>query len=261
MKPPKDESIGLALLIAGLIALLASMPGLVVAGPAPLRVLLGWGAVVAVAALTLGGVAAAFAPKLGWRVRWEAAAWGELLGLALLVFSHLGLADPLATARSGGGGGLVGWALSQLLEMLLPLPVAQAIAITGALIAAWLLWRALPPDWTAGVEERVLSGLRAVRGAADRGLSSVRSLAVRQDAGEAPLSGGVGAATASTKASRAPTPDADDRWTSVDERLDRWENAVRALVGRIFPPGWGGGRGRPRTGSRPMRKNNSSGRG
>ncbi|MCX6030633.1 MAG: DNA translocase FtsK [Chloroflexi bacterium] len=247
MKYPRDEQIGLALLVAGLIALLASMPGLVMAGPAPLRVLLGWGAIVAVAALTLGGVAAAFAPKLGWRVRWEAAAWGELLGLALLVFSHLGLADPLATARSGGGGGLVGWALSQLLEMLLPVPMAQAIAITGALIAAWLLWRALPPDWTGGVEERVLSGLRALRGAADRGLSSIRSLAARQGAGEVPLSGGMGAASASTKAGQAPThavyfpvPDADDRWASVDERLDRWENAGRALVGRIFPPGWGG---------------------
>jgi S-DNA-T family DNA segregation ATPase FtsK/SpoIIIE len=151
MKLPRDEQVGAGLVVVGLVALFLLMPGQFGPGQPPLRVLLGWGSIVAVIVLILGGLAVAFAPRLGWRVRWQAVVWGELLVLALLTLTHVGLADPLAAARAGRGSGLVGWALSQALAFLLPAPMAQALAVVWALSAGWLLWRALPVCWTAGV--------------------------------------------------------------------------------------------------------------
>ncbi len=222
MKLPRDEHLGLALVVAGLMALMLLMPGLLMAGPAPLRVLLGWGGVIAAAALTLGGIAVAFAEKLGWRVRWDAIAWGELLGLALLTLSHTGLADGLAAARAGQGGGLIGWALSQVLELLLPIPLAQAVATVAALIAAWLLWRALPPDWTGGVEARLASAGRAVRETALRLVSLAQQPVGPPRSGrsptEPPRSGR--SPTEPSRSGRSPTE--PPRWGRSPTEPPRW---------------------------------------
>lgn len=150
-------------LIGGLIGVFLLVPGSFSAtGVTPLRALLGWGAYAVVAVLVLGGVALAFASKMGWRVRWAAVLAGELLLLLLLAASHLGRADPLGDAQAGYGGGIVGWAISQFLLTFVPTPVAWALLILSVVTSAWLLWRALPVEWTSPVSA---AWHRAVRGA------------------------------------------------------------------------------------------------
>ncbi len=150
MKLPSLAAIGLMLVVAGLVALMLLMPGLFTAtGPAPLRVIFGWGAFLIAPALILGGLAVAFAPKMGWQVRWPAIFWGEMVVLALLTLAHLGVAQPLEMALNGRGGGLVGWAFSQFF-LALPAPLAWATALIGLIVCAWFLGRALPGAWLAG---------------------------------------------------------------------------------------------------------------
>ncbi len=167
MRIPKNESIGLALVGAGLLSALLLIPDLLNrGGPAPLRAWLGWGALPVTLALVLGGLAVTFAPRMGWQVRWPVALWAELLLLAALVLSHLGLltlggqpalASTSAPSWDGRGGGLVGWALSQWL-LTLPGPAAWLLAVAWFLAAAWFLWRSLPHAWAGG--DRVLRDLR-----------------------------------------------------------------------------------------------------
>jgi S-DNA-T family DNA segregation ATPase FtsK/SpoIIIE len=148
-KPPRTQAIGLALLAVGLIALALLLPGLLGGrGPAPLRVIFGWGAAGVLLAVVLGGVAVLFADKLGWQVRWPAVAAAEVICLGLLAALHLGQPTPLAAARAGDGGGLVGWALSQVLLVVLPLELAWLVIALSVTIAAVFLWRGLPPAWT-----------------------------------------------------------------------------------------------------------------
>ncbi len=150
MKVLRDEVVGLAALIIGLVALLLLMPGLFSpGGPALLRVLLGWGAVPAVVGLVVGGIGLIFAPKMGWQVRWEGVAGSELLFVALLALSHLGTKEPLAAALGGQGGGVVGWAVAQFLSLWLPGPLARVALGVVVVGAAWLIWQALPAAWTA----------------------------------------------------------------------------------------------------------------
>ena len=137
------------MLAVGLIALVLLLPGLLGGrGPAPLRVLFGWGAVGVLLVAILGGVAVLFADKLGWQVRWPVVAAAEVIFLGLLAALHLGRPAPLAAARAGDGGGLVGWALSQLLLVVLPLELAWLVIALIAAGAAVFLWRGLPPAWT-----------------------------------------------------------------------------------------------------------------
>ena len=162
-KLPRNQVIGLALLAVGLIALVLLLPGLLGGrGPAPLRVLFGWGAAGILLAAVLGGVAVLFADKLGWQVRWPVVAAAEVIFLGLLVALHLGQPAPLAAARAGDGGGLVGWALSQLLLVVLPLELAWLVIALIAAAAAVLLWRGLPPAWT-GRPAAFVRGLRPPR--------------------------------------------------------------------------------------------------
>jgi S-DNA-T family DNA segregation ATPase FtsK/SpoIIIE len=166
VKSPRNQVIGLALLAVGLIALALLLPDpLGGRGPAPLRVLFGLGAVGVLLAVVLGGVAVLFADKLDWQVRWSAVAAAEVLFLALLAALHLDQSAPLAAARAGEGGGLVGWALSQLLLMALPPELAWLAITLIAIGAAILLWRSLPPAWAS----RPVAWFRAA-GAFVRGL-------------------------------------------------------------------------------------------
>jgi S-DNA-T family DNA segregation ATPase FtsK/SpoIIIE len=153
VKLPRNETWGLALMIAGLAALVLFTPGLLVSGPAPLAVLFGWGAPAVVVTLLVGGVAVTLARKMGWQVRWGAAAAGELLFLALLTLVHLALSGDqgfaaLDEALAGQGGGLVGWAFSRLLVKAGSLALAWGVTGLVLAVAVWLLWRAFPPSWT-----------------------------------------------------------------------------------------------------------------
>lgn len=164
-EPPRNPLLGLLLMAVGLIALALLLPGLLdKTGPAPLRVLLGWGAIGATLAAIVGGVAVLFADRFGWQVRWPAVVAGEVIFLALLAAAHLEQVAPLAAARAGAGGGLVGWALSQLLLAVLPHELAWVVLAgigCGGLIG---LWRSLPATWRAWPIGRLHAVQAFVRG-------------------------------------------------------------------------------------------------
>ena len=163
MKTSRNDLIGWGLVGAGLIALMLLVPGLASArGPAPMRVLLGWGAFIAIPAVILGGVMLAFAGRLGWEVRWRAVVFGEVLFLAILGLLHLSLAQPIDAGWSGGGGGIVGQAMAQPLTDLLGSFGARLVMLVATAAAIWALWVSLPPRWTG----RVHQGLAALRSGA-----------------------------------------------------------------------------------------------
>jgi len=156
MKTSRNDLIGWGLVGAGLIALMLLLPGLVSAGgPAPMRVLLGWGAFIAVPAVILGGVLLAFAGRLGWEVRWRAIAFGEVLFLAVIGLVHLSLAQPIDTGWAGAGGGIVGQAMTQPLTDLLGTFGARLVLLTATAAAIWALWISLPPRWTGRVHQEL----------------------------------------------------------------------------------------------------------
>jgi len=158
MKTSRNDLIGWGLVVVGLIALMLLLPGLTSAGgPAPMRVLLGWGAFIAVPAVILGGVLLAFAGRLGWEVRWRAVVCGELLFLAILGLLHLSLAQPIDAGWSGIGGGVVGQAMSQPLAELLGTFGARLVLLVAAAAAIWALWISLPPRWTGRVQHDMTS--------------------------------------------------------------------------------------------------------
>jgi DNA segregation ATPase FtsK/SpoIIIE, S-DNA-T family len=174
----------MALALIGLAALFLYVPDLLNGGPAPLVVLFGWGALAVVAALIVGGIIIAFAPKMGWQVRWWPVAAGELLFLTLLMLAHLVLAsdrgaEALDAALAGQGGGLVGWAFSRLLIKAGGLEAAWIVTILALVAALWFLWRTLPPEWTDEVS-------RLAADAADRAMQLAADLArdIRPSAGD-----------------------------------------------------------------------------
>ncbi len=149
MKTSRNDLVGWCLVLAGLIALVLLIPR--AAGPAPLRFLFGWGAFLVVPALFLGGLALAFADQRGWRVRWRAIVFGELLFLALISLLHLTAGRSQEAARAGEGGGVVGWSVAQLLTDVFGVFGAQLVTLAGVLAAVLFLWLSLPPAWTDGV--------------------------------------------------------------------------------------------------------------
>jgi DNA segregation ATPase FtsK/SpoIIIE, S-DNA-T family len=156
VKLTRNEIIGLVLVAVGLIALVLLLPGMVGRpGPAPMRVLFGWGAVVVVLALILGGLAVLFSNRMGWEIRWLTLAAGELIFLALVTAAHLETRDPLAAALAGDGGGLLGWAARDALRSVLPLPAAWAVTLLVFGAALCLLWLGLPERWTGAARLRV----------------------------------------------------------------------------------------------------------
>ena len=167
MKTSRNDLIGWGLVGAGLVALMLLVPGLTSArGPAPMRVLLGWGAFIAIPAVILGGVMLAFAGRLGWEVRWRAVVFGEVLFLAILGLLHLSLAQPIDAGWAGVGGGIVGQAMTQPLTDLLGTFGARLVMLTATAAAIWALWVSLPPRWTGRVHQG-LAALEAAHGRPD----------------------------------------------------------------------------------------------
>jgi S-DNA-T family DNA segregation ATPase FtsK/SpoIIIE len=189
LRLPKNESLSIALLVAGLAALLLLLPGLFSSGAPPLQVALGWGAFVVVAALVGGGVGLFLVPKLSDHVTprlhrhlagrgggpaslqipasgWKAVAFAELLLLILLVVTHLAIGHSLELAIAGQGGGLVGWAGSALLVGLVGEAAAWVIALSITAVTAWLLFREFLGLRIGSESELLPDGLRATSGSA-----------------------------------------------------------------------------------------------
>ena len=183
MKQRTQDTLGW--LIAGAGLLLVMLLTLGGASPTSSRWLFGWGAYVLAPALTLSGVALAFASRMGWQVRWRAVVWAELLVLALLAALHVGQADPLAAARAGNGGGVIGWAVAQLLIDLLGRLGAQIVIALAALGATLGLWLALPETWNKATWNRGSPALAPKR-SAGASVSRLLSLSVRPPEGSIP---------------------------------------------------------------------------
>jgi S-DNA-T family DNA segregation ATPase FtsK/SpoIIIE len=152
------RNLSVALLAAGLVALLLLVPDLFGTAAPPLRIALGWGAFVTCAALIAGGLGVCLAPWLhrhsalgSWRVSWKAVVLAELLLLFLLVLTHLVTDPSLEAALAGRGGGLVGWAGGALLTGTVQRGGALGIALAGILATSWFLTRALATDPAGGL--------------------------------------------------------------------------------------------------------------
>jgi DNA segregation ATPase FtsK/SpoIIIE, S-DNA-T family len=179
LRLPKNETLGLALLVAGLVALLLLLPGLFNAAAPPLQVMFGWGAFVVVAALVGGGIGLYLAPAMHRRFagprgravpstsptrEWRAVAFAELLLLLLLVLTHLATGRSLEAALAGQGGGLVGWAGSALLVGLVGATAAWGIVLAVVALTVWLLCREFLRPRIGLMSGQSATGLRAAPG-------------------------------------------------------------------------------------------------
>jgi S-DNA-T family DNA segregation ATPase FtsK/SpoIIIE len=160
------EILGLVLLALGVLTLLSLLnitPGIVSGWWAGfLRQLFGWGAYPVALALGAGGVILlAHNLQPGSIIGWRMVIGLELVFLAGLALVHLlsPSLDPLQLAHDGGGGGYVGWAISELLSQLLGWVMAflilMATAIVGLILTLDLslsqMRRALTSAWKAGL--------------------------------------------------------------------------------------------------------------
>jgi S-DNA-T family DNA segregation ATPase FtsK/SpoIIIE len=155
VKLTRSEIGGLVVTGAGLIALMLLLPGLAGRpGPAVMRVLFGWGAILVVLGLVIGGLVVFLSHRLGWEIRWLLVAGGELIFLASLTAIHLSFSDPLAAALAGEGGGLLGWAARDALRSVLPEALAWGVVASVFAAGIWLVWLGLPEEWTDAVRLR-----------------------------------------------------------------------------------------------------------
>jgi S-DNA-T family DNA segregation ATPase FtsK/SpoIIIE len=139
------EILGLLLLALGTLTLLSLLnvtPGTVSGWWADfLRRLFGWGAYLIALALGAGGVILlAHNLQPGNIISWKMVIGLELVFLASLALAHLlsPNPDPLQLAHDGGGGGYVGWSisnvLSQFLDLVTTFLILLATAIAGLIL-------------------------------------------------------------------------------------------------------------------------------
>ncbi|MGC8839179.1 MAG: DNA translocase FtsK 4TM domain-containing protein, partial [Anaerolineae bacterium] len=120
--------------------------------------LLGWGAYPAALGLGAAGVLLLLRQlREGAEPPWDRVLGAELVFLAALGMSHLALRaqDPLAAAREGRGGGLVGWAFSHFLAQHLGAVPTWALLLALALTGLHFLTRISPRALWAEVAGRV----------------------------------------------------------------------------------------------------------
>ena len=140
-----NETVGLAILAAGALALLSVMQA--TSGAAPLlRQVLGWGALPLSLAGALAGLLLIVRRFVTVTWHWPLVVGVELLLVALLALTHLwwGGDDPLRHAQAGRGGGYLGWALSSLLHDIVGDGVSALLLIVLAAAGGYLILR---PIW------------------------------------------------------------------------------------------------------------------
>jgi DNA segregation ATPase FtsK/SpoIIIE, S-DNA-T family len=126
-----------ALLVAAVLGLLHS--GATDALALGLRLLFGFGAIV-VAVMVMAGGAWALRALVNDRfvIAWRRVVGGEVLFIALLSLVHIPYPDGHAAADSGIGGGMIGWAISQLLlDKVGKLPAVGLLLLVAGLGAVW----------------------------------------------------------------------------------------------------------------------------
>ncbi|MFZ1406226.1 MAG: DNA translocase FtsK 4TM domain-containing protein, partial [Anaerolineae bacterium] len=160
-----NETVGLAILAAGALALLSVMQA--TSGAAPLlRQVLGWGALPLSLAVALAGLLLIVRRFVTVTWHWPLVVGVELLLVALLALTHLwwGGDDPLRHAQAGRGGGYLGWALSSLLHDIVGDGVSALLLIVLAAAGGYLILR---PIWQS-LLYHLLRSLDWLRGEAPR---------------------------------------------------------------------------------------------
>ena len=124
-----------ALLVAAVAGLLHS--GATDALALGLRLLFGFGAIV-VAVMVMAGGAWALRGLVNdtFVIAWRRVVGGEVLFIALLSLVHIPITDARAAADRGDGGGMIGWAISQLLMNKVGMLPAVGLLLLIALIGA-----------------------------------------------------------------------------------------------------------------------------
>lgn len=176
LNPLQRESAGLGLLVLATITLLSLFSvtsGAVSDGwAALLRQLFGWGAIPVTVGvgwlgilLLWGSLRDESEPLIGW---------GVIIGVELLFVAGLSLLhllsggdDPLATARAGAGGGIVGWGLSTLL-----VDLVGKVATWGILVLLLMAGVGLLMHFSSADTSGWLRSARSVQG--PQGLSRAR---------------------------------------------------------------------------------------
>jgi S-DNA-T family DNA segregation ATPase FtsK/SpoIIIE len=142
----RREAVGLALLaLSGV--LLASLAGVARGSLAEqttflVRQAVGWGAyLVAITVGAAGGVLLVRGLPAPLDIPWGRVLGGEIAFVVSLGLAHLATrpADSLGLASQGGGGGFVGWAVSQALVDALGLPLATLLLLTSGLVGVGLI--------------------------------------------------------------------------------------------------------------------------
>jgi hypothetical protein len=181
-----DEIAALLLLVFGVVSLLALLnfspeEAVTSSWAQAIRQLFGLGSFV-VAFGILGLAVMILLPKLNLELQWHFP-WSRLLAIEIAFISLLALfhllandPEPRALARAGGGGGYVGWALSQLVAVVFD-PISSTICTD------YLPHRAWPGGWNPAQPSHPGSGLaaRVCPKAADR-LERRRNAADRAEA-------------------------------------------------------------------------------
>jgi len=120
---------------------------------------LGWGAYCLLALLIAAAVALFVGSRRRTQLRWEPFVGLGIVVIVLMALSHpweVG-SEPLLLALQGGGGGLVGWAISSFLAEHLGPWVGRILLLAVAAFGAWVAWRWMP----ARCQGRIVSLARA----------------------------------------------------------------------------------------------------
>jgi len=147
--------IGVALVIAAALVIV----DLAMAGESwvPLsRRLLGWGAYTLAFGFVLSTIVVLAGDRLNWDLGWESLVSLEIALVALLGITHRwGEAKPALTwAEQGRGGGMVGYAISYLLESTVGALLGRVILLIFTCLGVWAAWHWAPAKWQAWVTRR-----------------------------------------------------------------------------------------------------------
>ncbi len=157
--PGQPEVVGLALSMLGAwgaAALVRSAPG-----GAWLGQLCGWGAYLLVIGVLAGGMFLLFGGRARQLWRWEILVGMELAWLGALTITQLA-GGSQSWPQNPRGGGLVGWALGELLNQVFGSTGAWVVALAVTLTGLWTTWHFLPQQMTSPVSWYMAAFLRAV---------------------------------------------------------------------------------------------------